>query len=265
MTARATLWLAVVLAEGVALLAAVRCERRLHVAPRFPVTALLVIALVIDLAVAIEDAPFAWGLAALAAAPRPRHGAPLLAYHAADALVMAWPCALAWTCLRAFRPPPHPLSPEGRAIASLPYSRRNPAKDKHEPAIVPVGTRALQSTRFLLATVYLAALAVLVVGHPLGEARTRRVLLAVELVALVVAGAAIAAGWRRAVAGRATWTRSHGALLVLAPVELAVAVIGPFARPDVFRAWNVARGQYLIAFVLVAALLAWPRRSTARR
>jgi len=153
--------------------------------------------------------------------------------------------------LRAFRPPPHPLSPEGRATP------------KTSQIIPKFCIRAFSFA--LLAAVYLGALAVLVVGHPLGEARTQRVLLAVELVALAVAGAAIVAGWRRAVAGRATWTRSHGALLVLAPVELAVAVIGPFARPDVFRAWNVARGQYLIAFVLVAALLAWPRRSTARR
>lgn len=249
MTPRATLWAAVVLAEGVAFLAAVRHERRLHVAPRFPVTALLVVALVIDLVVAIEDPPFAWGLAAISASgPRPRHGLVLLAYHAADALVMAWPCALAVTCLRVFRPPPHPLSPEGRAL------RAEYVENKFSGG-----------PRILLAAVYLAALAVLIVGHPLGGTWTRRVLLAVELVALAVAGAAIVAGWRRAVAGRATWTRSHGALLVLAPVELAVAVIGPFARPDVFSSWNVARGQYLIAFVLVAALLAWPRRSTARR
>ena len=85
-----------------------------------------------------------------------------------------------------------------------------------------------------------------------------QVLLAWEAVALLFAAGAIFAGWWRVAAGGAPWTRAHGVLLVLVPVELAVAAIGPFAREDVFSAWDVARWQYLLGFVVVAGLLAWP-------
>jgi hypothetical protein len=53
----------------------------------------------------------------------------------------------------------------------------------------------------------------------------------------------------------AAWTVAHGVLLVLVPVEAAVCAIGPFARPDVFSAWHVARWQYLAAFAIVAGML----------
>ena len=252
MTARAWLWCAVVVAEVAALVAAVRYERQHPTRPRFPVSQLLLVAVVIDLAVGLHDPPFTWGLVAVAArGPRPREGLPLLAYHAADALVMAWPCALAWSCLRVFG------EHETPTVAGRPVHFRFSSHER--------GGKTGSTAADLLAGVYLGAVVGLVALHPIGRVGTGRVLLGVELVALVVAGGAILSGWRRAVAGRATWTRQHGALLVLAPVELAVAVIGPFARPDVFSSWQVARWQYLIAFVLVAALLVWPRRSTARR
>ena len=253
MTARAWLWCAVVVAEVAALVAAVRYERQHPTRPRFPVSQLLLVAVVIDLAVGIHDPPSSYGLVAVAASgPRPREGLPLLAYHAADALVMAWSVMLAWTCLRAFG------EHEAPTVAGRPVRLSNPTTVIKSR---PNSDRAAD----LLAGVYLGAVVGLVALHPIGRVGAGRVLLGVELVALVVAGGAILSGWRRAVAGRATWTRQHGALLVLAPVELAVAVIGPFARPDVFSSWQVARWQYLIAFVLVAALLVWPRRSTARR
>ncbi len=260
MTARAWLWLAVVLAELAALIAAVRHERRFHASPRFPVALLLAAAVVIDLAVGLHDPPFRWGLVALAAeGPRPRTGGPLVAYHLADALVLAWPALLATSCLRAFGPPP----PQVHTVAGRPLLRRDPWRDatKRRPSFSGWNPSALN----VLAGLYLGAVAGLVALHPLGARRTGLVLLAGEAVAVAVASGAIVAGWRRAVATERPWTRSHAALLVLVPVEGAVAVIGPFARENVFSAWDVARWQYLIAFVVVAALLTWPRRSTARR
>lgn len=112
----------------------------------------------------------------------------------------------------------------------------------------------------ILAGCYLGAVVGLAALYPLGRVRTQALLLAWEAVALLFAAGAIFVGWRRVVAGGAPWSRAHGVLLVLVPVELAVAVIGPFAREDVFSAWDVARWQYLVAFVVVAVLLAAPRR-----
>jgi hypothetical protein len=193
---------------------------------------------VIDLSVGLHDPPSSWGLSALAAAgPRPRTGLARAAYHLADALVMAWPGLLAATCKRVFR-----------STASPPMSAgaRNPSRPD----------------RFLdvLAGCYLGAVVGLAALYPLGRVRTQALLLAWEAVALAFCAGAIFAGWRRVVAGGAPWTRAHGVLLALVPVELAVAVIGPFARPDVFSAWDVARWQYLIGFVVVAVLLAAPPR-----
>ena len=249
MTPRAVLWLAVVLAEGGAFVLAVRWglsvdprlsstipARTARFVNRSPVVALLAAAVVIDLAVGLHDPPSSWGLSALAAAgPRPRTGLARVAYHLADALVMAWPGLLAATCGRVFRstaPPP------------MSAGARNPSRPG----------------RFLdlLAGCYLGAVVGLASLYPLGKARTQALLLAWEAVALAFCAGAIFLGWRRVVAGGAPWTRAHGVLLVLVPVELAVAVIGPFARPNVFAAWDVARWQYLLGFVVVAGLMGWP-------
>jgi len=270
-TPRAVLWLAVVAAEGAALLLAARLDRSARAEHRSrslrPIVALLAAALVIDLAVGLHDPPSSWGLSALAVAgPRPRVGLARAAYHLADALVMAWPGLLAATCGRVF----------GRQIAKLqiraisqfaanprragaPRKSANPGRDQLDSAAFRWSRTALN----VLAGCYLGAIVGLAALCPLGRARTQALLLAWEAVALAFAGGAIFAGWRRVVAGGAPWSRAHGVLLVLVPVELAVAVIGPFARENVFAAWDVARWQYLLGFVVVAGLMGWPvNRST---
>lgn len=257
MTPRAVLWLAVVLAEVGACVLAVRWERSVdgrlsatipgrlaRFVNRFPVSALLACAVVIDLAVGLHDPPSSWGLSALAAAgPRPRVGVARAAYHLADALVMAWPGLLAVTCGRVFGVKPALRQPDRGSVNCTPGSSTT------ERRVFDV-----------LLGCYLGAVVGLAVLYPLGKVRTQALLLAWEAVALAFAAGAIFAGWRRVVAGGAPWTRAHGVLLVLVPVELAVAVIGPFARENVFAAWDVARWQYLLGFAVVAGLLAWPSR-----
>ena len=262
MTPRAVLWLAVVLAEVGACVLAVRWERSVdgrlsatipsrltRFVNRFPVSAFLASAVVIDLAVGLHDPPSSWGLSALAAAgPRPRVGLARAAYHVADALVMAWPGLLAATCGRVF------LGNSRGAETSR--KSANPGRDLLDSAAF----RWRRTGRRVLAGCYLGAVVGLAAAYPLGQVRTQQVLLAWEGLALAACAGAIFAGWRRVTAGGGPWTRAHGVLLVLVPVELAVAAIGPFAREDVFSAWDVARWQYLVAFVVVACVLAAPRR-----
>ena len=265
MTPRAVLWLAVVLAEVGAGGLAVRWERSVdgsylstypgrlaRFVNRSPLSVLLLAAVVIDLAVGLHDPPSSWGLSALAAAgPRPRVGLARAAYHLADALVMAWPGLLAATCGRVF------LGNSRGAETSR--KSANPGRDLLDSAAF----RWRRTGRRVLAGCYLGAVVGLAAAYPLGQVRTQQVLLAWEAAALAGCAGAIFAGWRRVVAGGAPWTRAHGVLLVLVPVELAVAVIGPFARENVFAAWDVARWQYLLGFVVVAGLMGWPvNRST---
>lgn len=270
MTPRAVLWLAVVLAEGGAFVLAVRWglsvdprlsstipARTARFVNRSPVVALLAAAVVIDLAVGLHDPPSSWGLSALAAAgPRPRTGLARVAYHLADALVMAWPGLLAATCGRVFG------ATKATCPRSLPGtdSRLSRASCAPWPARGRCERSTARSITDLLAGCYLGAVVGLAALYPLGRVRTQALLLAWEAVALAFCAGAIFLGWRRVVAGGAPWTRAHGVLLVLVPVEAAVAAIGPFARPDVFSAWDVARWQYLLGFVVVAGLLAWPSR-----
>jgi len=274
-TPRAVLWLAVVLAEVGAFVLAVRWGRSVdgrlsatipsrlaRFVNRSPISALLACAVVIDLAVGLHDPPSSWGLSALAAAgPRPRVGLARVAYHLADALVMGWPGLLAATCDRVFGRPlsrrdPLPVIRDG----GFPHG----GGDARKSADAGEDSRATAGFRWrgfdVLAGCYLGAVVGLTGLYPLGHARTQALLLAWEAVALAFAAGAIFAGWRRVVAGGAPWTRAHGVLLVLVPVEAAVAVIGPFARENVFSAWDVARWQYLLGFAVVAGLLAWPGR-----
>lgn len=265
MTPRAVLWLAVVLAEVGAGGLAVRWERSVdgsylstypgrlaRFVNRSPLSVLLLAAVVIDLAVGLHDPPSSWGLSALAAAgPRPRVGLARAAYHLADALVMAWPGLLAATCGRVFL--------GNSRGAETARKSANPGRDLLDSAAF----RWRRTGRRVLAGCYLGAVVGLAAAYPLGQVRTQQVLLAWEAAALAGCAGAIFAGWRRVVAGGAPWTRAHGVLLVLVPVELAVAVIGPFARENVFAAWDVARWQYLLGFVVVAGLMGWPvNRST---
>ena len=265
MTPRAVLWLAVVLAEVGAGGLAVRWERSVdgsylstypgrlaRFVNRSPLSVLLLAAVVIDLAVGLHDPPSSWGLSALAAAgPRPRVGLARAAYHLADALVMAWPGLLAATCGRVFL--------GNSRGAETARKSANPGRDLLDSAAF----RWRRTGRRMLAGCYLGAVVGLAAAYPLGQVRTQQVLLAWEAAALAGCAGAIFAGWRRVVAGGAPWSRAHGVLLVLVPVELAVAVIGPFARENVFAAWDVARWQYLLGFVVVAGLMGWPvNRST---
>lgn len=276
MTPRAVLWLAVVLAEVGACVLAAWWELATFRAAgnklaswqqirRFPISALLACAVVIDLAVGLHDPPSSWGLSALAAAgPRPRVGLARAAYHLADALVMAWPGLLAATCGRVFG---RPLSQRDPLPAGRDNGSSHGGGSARKPANRGEDSRATAGFRWRGFDVLLGCYLGFTVGlaglYPLGKPRTQALLLAWEAVALAFAAGAIFAGWRRVVAGGAPWTRAHGVLLVLVPVEAAVAAIGPFARENVFAAWDVARWQYLLGFVVVAGLLAWPvkRRS----
>lgn len=251
-TPRAVLWLAVVAAEGVALVMAVRRLRnersfaaeskaiRYKSGPQTsaPIVALLAFAIVEDVAVRLLIDLVIVG------APRPLHGSARAAYHLADALVMAWPLGLAWASWQVFGP-----KPSGFA-ASNERAKGEGVWNIGRLRIEKRGHRALD----LLVGLYLGAFVALVSMHPLGVTRTKAVLLAWEVVALTFAVVAIARGWRRVGAGGPPWTRAHATLLVLVPVEAAVVCIGPFARPNVFTAWEVARWQYLAGFVVVAGV-----------
>lgn len=165
------------------------------------------------------EALHAW---AFPGAPRPFRGGVRVGYHLETALVLGWPAALAAASWAAFQP-------------------------------------ALRARRAALAigvtwTVLVGAMAAL---HPLdlpgsGAPRTRFFLHAGELAGLAGAGAAIVRGWGRA------WSRDAVAVGLLCAVELAVALLGPWAH-DVFTSWTeLARVPYLLGFIaLSAVLLRW--------
>ena len=232
------LWCACVAAEGVALVMAVRrwgCSSPAPMSVARPNPShehdsnLRPIVALLAFAVAEDVAVRLLNDLVIAPSSRPLHGLARGAYHVADALVMGWPLGLAWAAWRVF------VSLSG--------------------SVKPLD---------VLGAVYVGFLVALVGLHPLGAANTSRVLLAWEVVALGFAVAAIVRGWRGAVRGEAAWTVAHGVLLVLVPVEASVCAIGPFARPDVFSAWHVARWQYLAAFAIVAGMLGVRRRAVER-
>ena len=213
-----------------------------------PIVALLAFAVVEDVAVRLLND------LVIAPAPRPLHGLALVAYFVSTALVMAWPGALAWAAWRVFVPQKQNGPDRSEPFGFL-FRRSRCGTLNLRPLAGPV------KPFDVLAAVYVGFLVALVGLHPLGVANTSRALLAWEAVALTFAVVAIVKGWRRAVRGEAAWTVAHGVLLVLVPVEAAVVAIGPFARPDVFSAWHVARWQYLAAFAIVAGMLGVRRRA----
>ena len=243
------LWCACVAAEGVALVMAVRrwgCSSPApmsvarpnpsheHDSNLRPIVALLAFAVAEDVAVRLLND------LVIAPSSRPLHGLARGAYHVADALVMGWPLGLAWATWRLFAATSSGFSASSERLKS---EGLDPQKAKTAQPLDVLGAA------------YVGFLVALVGLHPLGAASTSRALLAWEVVALGFAVVAIVRGWRRAVRGEAAWTVAHGVLLVLVPVEVAVCAIGPFARPDVFSAWHVARWQYLAAFAIVAGML----------
>ena len=252
------LWCACVAAEGVALVMAVRrwgCSSPApmsvarpnpsheHDSNLRPIVALLAFAVAEDVAVRLLND------LVIAPSSRPLHGLARGAYHVADALVMGWPLGLAWATWRLFAATSSGFSASSERLKS---EGLDPQKAKTAQPLDVLGAA------------YVGFLVALVGLHPLGAANTSWVLLAWEVVALGFAVVAIVRGWRRAVREEAAWTVAHGVLLVLVPVEVAVVAIGPFARPDVFSAWHVARWQYLAAFAIVAGMLGVRRRAVER-
>jgi hypothetical protein len=208
-----------------------------------PIVALLAFAVVEDIAVRLLID------LVIAPSPRPFYGLARGAYHLADALVMAWPLALAWASWRVFVGAQKQNGPDRSEPFGFLFRRSRCGSLTLRPLAGPV--KPLD----VLGAVYVGFLVALVGLHPLGAANTSWVLLAWEVVALGFAVVAIVRGWRRAVREEAAWTVAHGVLLVLVPVEASVCAIGPFARPDVFSAWHVARWQYLAAFAIVGGML----------
>ena len=251
-----------------------------------PIVALLAFAVAEDVAVRLLND------LVIAPSSRPLHGLARGAYHVADALVMGWPLGLAWATWRLFaatssgfsasseRLKSEGLDPQ-KAKTAQPLAwaswrvfvgaQKQNGPDRSEPfgflfRRSRCGSLTLRPLAGpvkpldVLGAVYVGFLVALVGLHPLGAANTSWVLLAWEVVALGFAVAAIVRGWRGAVRGEAAWTVAHGVLLVLVPVEASVCAIGPFARPDVFSAWHVARWQYLAAFAIVGGMLGVRRR-----
>lgn len=245
-----------------------------------PVVLLLAAAVVIDLVViagqcAVLQGPrtvLPWASRVCAASPaaRPFAGLARAVYHVESALVMAWPLALAWACWRVFVATKGERPRSLRSVIPL-SSCPAGAEDFRSPDLVSDVASTMRPLAGpvkpldVLAAVYVGTVASLVSLHPLGATSTQAFLLAWEVVALAFAAVAIVLGWRRAVRGQAAWTVAHGVLLVLVPVEAAVCAIGPFARPSVFSAWEVARWQYLAAFAIVAGMLARRPRTESGR
>lgn len=215
-----------------------------------PIVALLAFAVAEDIAVRLLND------LVIAPAPRPLHGLALVAYFVSTALVMAWPGALAWAAWRVFVPQKQNGPDRSEPFGFL-FRRSRCGTLNVRPLAGPV--KPLD----IVAAVYAGAVVSLVALHPVGASRTQALLLAWEVAALGFAVVAIAKGWRRAAAGE-RWTVAHAVLLVLVPVEAAVCAIGPFARPDAFSAWHVARWQYLAAFAIVAGMLGIRRRAAER-
>jgi hypothetical protein len=82
---------------------------------------------------------------------------------------------------------------------------------------------------------------------PLPIGQTAPTLHAFHLGAALVAMAAIPAGWGR------EWQGAHAVFVVLVPVELAVAAVGPFVR-DPYANWHLARLAQLVGFTAAALL-----------
>lgn len=154
-----SLWAATVGALVAALAASVLLSRRDRA--HLPVVAVLLLGLVVDLAVGHHDPESGAGLGIahhLAAIPKPWHGDAVTLYHASNALVAAWPAALAGLALWLF------VAPRWAAVALLPWA-------------------TLQ--------------AVLVARWPLHGDDVRHALLVHEWIAVAVAGVAVWRGWGR--------------------------------------------------------------------
>ncbi len=237
MTAPDALWWAVVAAEACALAGAVGLKKqRADPQPAksaHPLAALLGYALAADVAMALLAHQ-------LAAAPRPFTGIARALYHLHTALVLGWPAALTAATWAAFDGPV-PETFEQRVARWR--ARRS------GPAAPPLRAWHLTLAVWASWAVTMAAL------FPMGRAATASCLWLAQASALACCGVAVVRFWRR------RWTRPAVAIGVLVAVEVALLLLGPWAR-DVFHDWpRLARLPYLLGFGAVVALHAvWARR-----
>lgn len=222
-----------------------------------PLLVVLLVAVAVDVLVALWDCRVLGDpRAALAGAvpcvpPAPRGGLVSAVVLAEQALVAAWPWALAAGSWRVFGVDYDRMMPAGRE----PLRRR--------ALLFRAFVGGLRSSRFLFA--WAIVVAVLVLGRPYGHpgaddaARVARaevvkqLLLGSDLLAVAAGAAAVWRAWTPS----ARWGRSpvHAAVLVLLVTEAAVALIGPYVR-DPYAEWDYARALYVLGFGAVAALVA---------
>lgn len=214
MGARDILWAVVLAAE---LAAALLCLWRRTGGGRLSellqptLSATLCFAVLSDIAVAVGYSLILKG------APKPFCGVARAWYHAEGVLVLGWPALLSLAVQNAF-------------------ARGEKAR---------IGFSAIVSGAWIGISVGLA------LTYPSDRFFVQRALLFSELVAVVLAWAAIWQGWSR------DWSRStvHVCLVVLLCFESVVLLLGPFSH-DVFRDWGLlARVPYGCAFLGVAGLL----------
>jgi hypothetical protein len=240
------LWWACLAAEATALVAAVRHGHRviksavgykirhwLYFSPRSPIGALALLLLVPP----VVDPPMLLLERHLRDLPRPFVGTSAALYLTHLALTLAWPAALAAGSWAVFVP------------FEVVQFQGYPGTYRRDPIVV-----AAVGAAWALVVLAVA------VAHPLPRGWTAPLIHGCELAAVAVGAAAVVRAWTP---GR-RWARSpaHQAILVLLATELAVCVIGPFAR-DPFADWDAARVLYVLGFVGVAGVLARGTRSRA--
>lgn len=115
------------------------------------------------------------------------------------------------------------------------------------------------TARRVVVAAWVAAVLALAAAFPLPRGWTAPALHVGVIAASAAALGAVPGAWRR------SWSAAHVAMLVVAVVELAVALVGPWVRSP-FTTWHLAHVGYVVGFGTLAALQAvWLRRSTPLR
>lgn len=171
-------------------------------------------------------------------APRPLGGVVRGLYHVETALVLGWPALLAVTAWRVFHElPGHRIA--GRSLDAPPVIKRAVFLD-------------------LIAGAWLGLVAAMALLYPLdppgsGAPRTKLLLHVGELAGVAAAAGAIVTAWTPPV----RWSRPAVVVGLLWSVELAVALLGPWAH-NVFTDWDkLARVPYVLGFTATGLLLRW--------
>lgn len=246
MTLAAALWWAVVAAEACALVGAVgmssdfspSSERTKPEATAGALVALLAYALAADVAMAAIEAR-------LAGQARPFVGTARALYHVHTALVLGWPAALAAATWATFAPA-RALS--RRALAAV--LRALPPESIRHPSPPRPKLEAWQ----LVGAVWASWAASMAGLHPMTRLDTARCLRLAQAAGIVACVVAIVRAWRQ------PWSRAAVAVGLLVAVEVALALLGPWAH-DVFRDWpRLARVPYVLGFVGVGAVVWTGRR-----